>query len=178
MRSFPWPARVLLAVWAVLLFGWPGMVQALDTSKGVGLQERALFQDTVDYTLTNQSNQDFHGQNLTNASFAGAVGRSANFSGANLNGAILTQAAFPEANFNGADLSNALLDRVDLSGADLRNAVLAGVIASGSTFYGAQVENADFTDALLDRADLRQLCQSASGTNPSTGVNTRSSLGC
>ena len=45
-------------------------------------------------------------------------------------------------------------------------------------FTGAQVENADFSDALLDRADQRSLCISASGTNPSTGVNTRASLGC
>ena len=65
-----------------------------------------------------------------------------------------------------------------MSGTDLRNAVLVGVIASGSTFTGAQVENADFSDALLDRADQRSLCISASGTNPTTGVNTRASLGC
>ena len=41
---------------------------ALDTSAGVGLQDRALFQETVDYTLTNQTNGDFEGQNLANTS--------------------------------------------------------------------------------------------------------------
>ena len=66
---------------------------ALDTSAGVGLQDRALFQETVDYTLTNQSGGDFHGQHLANTSFAGAVGRGANFSGADLHGAIFTQGA-------------------------------------------------------------------------------------
>ena len=39
----------------------------------------ADFQDTVDYTLTNQSGKDFSGQQLANTSFAGAVGKGANF---------------------------------------------------------------------------------------------------
>jgi hypothetical protein len=40
------------------------------------------------------------------------------------------------------------------------------------------VTGADFTDALIDRADQRQLCARASGSNPTTGVDTRASLGC
>ena len=174
-RPARWLLGALLSLW-LLLLALPA--QALDTSAGVGLQDRALFQDTVDYTLTNQSGKDFSGQKLANTSFAGAVGKGASFAGADLHGAILTQAAFPEADFSGADLSGVLMDKVDFSGADFSGALLREVIAAGSSFAGAIVTDADFTDALIDRADPRSLCRSAEGVNPQTGVDTRLSLGC
>ena len=128
-RLLSWLSAVLI------LLAAPALTLALDTSAGVGLQDRALFQDTVDYTLTNQSGKDFSGQQLANTSFAGAVGKAADFSGADLHGAILTQGAFPDANFNGADLSDVLLDRTDMSGTDsvlLGSVSHSGVQESGS----------------------------------------------
>lgn len=138
----------------------------------------ASFGERLDYTLTNQAGQDFHGQDLRDTSFAGAVGRQANFDGADLNGAIFTQGAFAGATFRGANLSGVLMDRVDFSGADFSDALLEGVIATGSSFAGATVTNADFSGAILDRADQIALCRKAQGRHPATGIDTRESLGC
>ena len=138
----------------------------------------ASFGERVDYTLTNQAGQDFHGQELSETSFAGAVARQANFDDADLRGAIFTQGAFAGASFRGANLSDVLMDRVDFNGADFSGALLQGVIASGSSFAGATVTDADFSGAILDRADQLALCRQAQGRHPGTGVETRLSLGC
>jgi uncharacterized protein YjbI with pentapeptide repeats len=138
----------------------------------------ASFAERVDYTLTNQAGHDFHGQDLSETSFAGAVARQANFDAADLHGAIFTQGAFAGASFRGANLSDVLMDRVDFNGADFTGALLKGVIASGSSFAGATISDADFSDAILDRQDQVVLCRKARGQHPLTGVDTRLSLGC
>lgn len=60
----------------------------------------------------------------------------------------------------------------------MKNVVARRVVFTSSDLRDAVVEGADFSNALLDRTQQQALCRYASGTNPSTGVDTRASLGC
>lgn len=69
-------------------------------------------------------------------------------------------------------------DRAVINEADLRGAILQRAVFTRSDFGGAKIEGADFTNALVDRTQQLALCKYADGTNPTTGVSTRKSLGC
>ena len=142
---------------------------ALDTSAGVGLQDRALFQETVDYTLTNQSGGDFRGQNLANTSFAGAVGRGADFRDANLHGAILTQGAFAEADFRNADLSDALMDRADFVGTGPAQRQLERGDRLRQQLSEALIEGADFSGCAARSRRSAQAVPGCRGCQPVHG---------
>ncbi|MFM8260617.1 MAG: pentapeptide repeat-containing protein [Vulcanococcus sp.] len=116
---------------------------------------------------------DLHGVtfNLTNL-------READFHGADLRGASLFGAKLQDADLSGTDLSDATLDSAVLDGTDLRNAVLENAFAFNTKFSNVQIEGADFTNVPFRGDVLKTLCASASGTNPSTGRNTRDTLEC
>jgi len=135
-------------------------------------------EEVPNYVRSDITGFDFHDQDLSKSSIAGAVAREANFSGVDLHGTVLTLSDLKGANLQGVDLTDTLSDRVNFQKTDLRNAVLTNMIAAGSSFAGARIEGADFTYAVLDSDDQKNLCKIAEGVNPTTGIATRDSLEC
>jgi uncharacterized protein YjbI with pentapeptide repeats len=132
----------------------------------------------LDYNRESLVGADFSGRDLTDASFTKANLRSSNLSYTDLHGVSFFSANLESANLEGANLRNATLDTARLTRANLKNAILEGAFAFNSKFDGAIIEGADFTDVLFRQDVQKQLCNVASGTNPTTGRDTRETLFC
>ena len=128
------------------------MVSPAQASLGTG-------EEVPNYVRSDITGFDFHDQDLSKSSIAGAVAREANFSGVDLHGTVLTLSDLKGANLQGVNLTDTLSDRVNFQKTDLRDAVLTNMIAAGSSFAGARIEGADFTYAVLDSDDQKNLCK-------------------
>ena len=130
------------------------------------------------YVRSDITGFNFHGEDLHLSSIAGAMARDADFSDVDLHGTTLTLSDLKGSNLNGIDLTDTLSDRVNFQKTDLRNSILINMIASGSSFAGAQIEGADFTGAIIDDPQRESMCKRASGVNTITGADTYESLDC
>lgn len=130
------------------------------------------------YDSLDASKRDFSGQSLVQLELNSADLEGANFKDADLRGAVFNGVNLHGANLNGANLSDAIMYVTDLTEADLTNANLSSTMLLMSRLKGATIDGADFSYATIDREQLFDLCKRASGSNPTTGADTKESLEC
>jgi len=132
----------------------------------------------LDYNRESLIKADFSGQVLTDSEFTKANMRGSNLSHTDLRGVQMFGTNLEGANLEGANLSYATIDSARMVDANLKDAVLEGAFAASTKFNRANIEGADFTDVLM-RKDMHDiLCEVATGTNPTTGRETRETLEC
>lgn len=130
------------------------------------------------YEKSTLFDQDLSSKDLSDSNFTLATLRKCDLHGATLVGLRLFRAKFLEVDLHGADLRYATLDSALFSDSNLNDANLEGAFAYHTRFEGTTIDGADFTDVLLRDDALNVLCEIATGTNPTTGRNTRDTLMC
>lgn len=111
---------------------------------------------------------------------SGALLAKGDFSKVDFTESQLSKVYAPEAIFDGADFTNGVIDRAYFNGASFKGAKFNNAVLSSTSFDGADLTDTDFTEAYVGQYDQKKLCKIATltGTNPSTGADTRESAGC
>lgn len=127
-----------------------------------------------------KGDMSFAGADNRGKDFTQVDGKGVNFQNAKLAGARFYRAQLEGANFRAADLTGASLEDSGLEKTVFTDAVLKGsYLGNGFELVGS-ITNADFTEALIPQKTTKILCErpDATGTNPTTGADTRDSLMC
>ena len=129
----------------------------------------------IDFRECNMAGQTADGKDMS-----GMIALGADFSGISFREAQISKANARNSKFVGCDFTNSVSDRVSFDGADLSKAVFANAVLTGTSFVDANLKDTDFTDAYIGSFDLKALCLNPTleGTNPTTKVDTRESVGC
>ena len=138
-------------------------------------QANAARDKLYDLRMCNLSGKDASGLDLS-----GVIMTNTDVSKAKFIDAYFSKGYLHDSNFDGADFTNGIVDRASFSGSSLKGAIFQNSVLTGTSFENANVEGADFTEAALGVFDIKSLCRNPTltGTNPTTGVETRLSVGC